>query len=183
MYKPRLFSELSYELRQVSTFRNFLTWGVSSRGDLTEGNDYFESRTSIDDVFKRSKKYTARMFFSSDYRKKLALDISFGGGQAPLYNEHILFFRMSPRVRFSEKLFMYYVFSTRMTDNETGYITSDNGNSIFSTRKKQFFTNVLKAEYVFNTKMSFDLFQLHMPYSLASYSSNIKIFQNIFKNS
>ena len=43
-----------------------------------------------------------------------------------------------------------------MTDNETGYITSNNGNSIFSTRKKQFFTNVLKAEYVLNTKMSFD---------------------------
>ena len=170
LYKPRLFSELSYEARQVSTFRNFLTWGISSRGDLTEGNDYFESRTSIDDVFKRSKKYTARMFFSSDYRKKLALDISFGGGQAPLYDEHTLFFRMSPRVRFSEKLFMYYIFSTSMTDNETGYITSDNGNSIFSTRKKQFFTNVLKAEYVLNTKMSFDFKFRHHWEQVRNYS-------------
>ena len=170
LYKPRLFSELSYEVRQISTFRNFLTWGVSSRGDLTEGNDYFESRTSIDDVFKRSKKYIARMFFSSDYRKKLALDISFGGGQAPLYDEHTLFFRMSPRLRFSEKLFMYYVFSTSMTDNETGYITSDNGISIFSTRKKQFFTNVLKAEYVLNTKMSFDFKFRHHWEQVKNYS-------------
>ena len=170
LYKPRLFSELSYKLRQVSTFRNFLTWGVSSRGDLTEGNDYFESRTSIDDVFKRSKNYIARMFFSSDYRKKLALDLSFGGGQAPLYDEYTLFFRLSPRVRFSEKLFIYYIFSTSTTDNETGYITSDNGNSIFSTRKKQFFTNVLKAEYVLNTKMSFDFKFRHHWEQVRNYS-------------
>ena len=170
LYKPRLFSELSFEARQVSTFRNFLTWGVSTRGDLTEGNDYFESRTTIDDVFKRSKNYTARMFFSSDYRKKLALDISFGGGQAPMYDEHTLFFRVSPRVRFSEKLFIYYVFSTSMTDNETGYITSDNDNSIFSIRKKQFFTNVLKAEYVLNTKMSIDFKFRHHWEQVRNYS-------------
>jgi hypothetical protein len=170
LYKPRLFSELSYEARQISTFKNFLTWGVSSSGELTEGNDYFESRTTIDDVFKRSENYIARMFFSSDYRRKLALDLSFGGGQAPLYDEHTLFFRMSPRVRFSEKLFMYYVFSTKTTENETGYITSDNGNSIFSTRKKQFFTNVLKAEYVMNTKMSFDFKFRHHWEQVSNYS-------------
>ena len=170
LYKPRLFSELSYEAQQVSTFKNFLTWGVSSSGELTEGNDYFESRTSIDDVFKRSENYIARMFFSSDYRRKLALDVSFGGGQAPLYDEHTLFFRMSPRVRFSEKLFMYYVFSTKLTENETGYITRDNDHSIFSTRQKQFFTNVLKAEYVLNTKMSFDFKFRHHWEQVRNYS-------------
>lgn len=170
LYKPRLFSELSYEAQQVSTFKNFLTWGVSSSGELTEGNDYFESRTSIDDVFKRSENYIARMFFSSDYRRKLALDVSFGGGQAPLYDEHTLFFRMSPRVRVSEKLFMYYVFSTKLTENETGYITRDNDHSIFSSRQKQFFTNVLKAEYVLNTKMSFDFKFRHHWEQVRNYS-------------
>ncbi len=170
LYKPRLFSGLSYEAQQVSTFKNFLTWGVSSSGELTEGNDYFESRTSIDDVFKRSENYIARMFFSSDYRRKLALDVSFGGGQAPLYDEHTLFFRMSPRVRFSEKLFMYYVFSTKLTENETGYITRYNDHSIFSTRQKQFFTNVLKAEYVLNTKMSFDFKFRHHWEQVRNYS-------------
>ena len=56
-----------------------------------------------------------------------------------------------------------------MTDNETGYITSDNGNSIFSTRK-QFFTNVLKAEYVLNTKMSFDFKFRHHWEQVRNYS-------------
>ena len=111
-----------------------------------------------------------KVLLKCDYRRKLALDLSFGGGQAPLYDEHTLFFRMSPRVRFSEKLFMYYVFSTKNTENETGYITSDNGNSIFSTRKKQFFTNVLKAEYVMNTKMSFDFKFRHHWEQVSNYS-------------
>ena len=171
LYKPRLFSELSYEARQVSTFKSFLTWGVSSSGDLTEGNDYFESRSGIDDVFKRSANYKGRMFFSSDYRKKLALDVSFGGGQAPLYDEYTLFYRISPRIRFSEKLFAYYILSTSMTENETGFIAKDNNdNSIFSTRKKQFFTNVLQAQYVLNTKMSFDFKFRHHWEQVKNYS-------------
>ena len=139
LFKPRLFSQLRFEARQISTFKNFLTWGVSTRGRLTENNDYFESRTTYNDVFKRSKNYIARMFFSSDYRRDIALDISFGGGQAPLYDEYTLFYRISPRVRFNDKLFMYYVLSTSMTENESGYITSQNDTSIFFKTKKTIF--------------------------------------------
>ena len=157
LYAPYLFSSWLIEGRQVSTFKNFLTWGVTIELSPTETNDYFEARTTVGDVFKRSNHYLARTFFSSDYRKMVAIDVSFGGGRSPLYDEYAYFFRFSPRVRFNDKLFMYYVFSTKTTENESGYITEDNGNAVFSLRKKQFFTNVLKGQYVINNKMSFDL--------------------------
>jgi hypothetical protein len=58
-----------------------------------------------------------------------------------------------------------------MTENETGFIAKDNNdNSIFSTRKKQFFTNVLQAQYVLNTKMSFDFKFRHHWEQVKNYS-------------
>ena len=170
LYKPGLFMSWELDIRQVLTFKNYLTWGLSSNFNLKESNDYFEARSTIDQVFKRSESYVVRTFFSSDYRKKIALDVSFGGGKAPLYSEQKHFFRFSPRIRFSDKLFMYYVFSTQTTDRESGYIATQQDRSIFSIRNKQFFTNVLSGQYVLNTKMSFDLKFRHHWEQVVNYS-------------
>ena len=170
LYSPYLFSKWEIEGRQISTFKNYLTWGVSTEIIPVEENDFFEARTTLDDVFKRSPFYELRTFFSSDYRKKIALDVSFGGGRADLYDEYAYFFRFSPRVRFNQKLFMYYVFSTKTTENESGYITKDNDTPIFSIRNKQFFTNVLTGQYVMNNKMSFDFKFRHHWEQVRNYS-------------
>ena len=157
LYAPYLFSTWEIDAKQVSTFKNFLTWGLSVELNPTETNDYFEARTTINDVFKRSEYYRARTFFSSDYRKKIAIDVSFGGGRSSMYNEYGYFFRFSPRIRFSDKLFMYYVFSTNTKENESGFITTVDDTPLFSIRQTQFFTNVLTGQFVLNNKMSFDL--------------------------
>ena len=158
LYSPRLFSSFDIKLRQVSTFKNYLTWGLSTKIVPVEKKDYFEARTTIDDVFIRSESIKARTFFSSDYRKKLAIDFSFGGEIAPKYDTKTLFYRFSPRIRVSNQFFVYYVFSTSKTTNDVGFIDrGSDGNTIFSKRKKEFFTNVISGQYVLNTKMSFDL--------------------------
>ena len=105
----------------------------------------------------RSEYYLTRTFFSSVYRKKIAIDVSFGGGRSSMYNEYGYFFRFSPRIRFSDKLFMYYVFSTNTKENESGFITRVDDTPLFSIRQTQFFTNVLSGQFVLNNKMSFDL--------------------------
>ena len=83
--------------------------------------------------------------------------MSFGGGRSSMYNEYGYFFRFSPRIRFSDKLFMYYVFSTNTKENESGFITTVDDTPLFSIRKTQFFTNVLSGQFVLNNKTSFDL--------------------------
>jgi len=170
LFNPLLFVSWEIDAKQVSTFKNYLTWGLSTQLNLKEKNDYFESRTTIDDVFKVSESYTIRTFFSSDYRKRIALDVSFGGGEAPLYNEKTHFFRLSPRIRVNDKFFMYYVFSTETVENESGYITTNNDKPIFSIRNKQFFTNVISGQYVLNTKMSFDFKFRHHWEQVKNYS-------------
>ena len=170
LYAPYLFSTWEIDARQVSTFKNYLTWGLTVELNPIETNDYFEARSTINQLFKRSKYFVARTFFSSDYRKQVALDVSFGGGRSPLYDEYGYFFRFSPRVRFNDKLFMYYVFSTNTTENESGFIAKNAETSVFSIRKTQFFTNVLSGQFVLNNKMSFDLKFRHHWEQVRNYS-------------
>ncbi|MGC6490653.1 MAG: DUF5916 domain-containing protein [Flavobacteriales bacterium] len=170
LYQPYLFSNIEIEAKQVSTFTNYLTWVLSADIVPVEEKDFFESRTGIDDVFIRSESYKVRTYFSSDYRKTIAIDLSLSGGKAPLYDEETYSFRLSPRIRLSDKLFMYYVFSTKTVDNATGYISTFNETPIYSIRKEQFFTNVLSAEYVLNNKMSFDLKFRHHWQQVENYS-------------
>ena len=75
-----------------------------------------------------------------------------------MYDTKTIFYRFSPRIRVSNQFFVYYVFSTSKTTNDVGFIDrGSDGNTIFSKRKKEFFTNVISGQYVLNTKMSFDL--------------------------
>ena len=71
LYAPYLFSTWEIDAKQVSTFKNFLTWGLSVELSPTETNDYFEARTTINDVFKRSEYYRTRTFFQAITEKKL----------------------------------------------------------------------------------------------------------------
>ena len=154
LYKPRKFSELDFSFRQYATFKNYLTWGLFSKIKPINQNDYFEARSGIDRVFKKSSYYGGRTLLSSDYRKRLALDLSLNGGFHPLYNGKKIGFRISPRFRINDKLFMTYVYSTENKLNEAGYTTKFEEEPIFAIRDVKFITNVLESQYVLNNKMS-----------------------------
>ncbi len=159
LYAPGNFTGFNFSFDQIGTFKNYLTWGLSSELKPVESNDYFEAREGLDQVFIRSKGMSGRTFLSSDYRKRFALDASINFGSYRLYDSYDFGYRLSPRFRVNDKLFLNYVFSTQYTENDFGYHTYDEDNDItvFAIRKLQFFTNVLKTQYVINNKMSFDL--------------------------
>lgn len=154
LYAPRKFINLEYFYRQVATFKNYLTWGLFARVNPKETHDYFEARADLDQVFKRSEHYSIRTFISSDYRKKIAIDAGIHGSKDPLYNEHTFGYRLSSRIRFNDKLFAKYIFSTSKKSNNAGYSITDDNEPVFSIRDIEFFTNVLEAQYVMNNKMN-----------------------------
>jgi hypothetical protein len=151
LYAPRVFSELEIDYELIATLKNYLTCGIFGDFLPMESDDYFESR-DINNAFKRSEKYGGRMFISSDYRKVFALDASIHHSIEPLYEGHTFGYRLSPRIRFNDKLFASYVFSTSKNTNNAGY-----SRGVFAIRDVTFFTNVLQAQYVVNNKMSFNI--------------------------
>jgi hypothetical protein len=154
LYKPRMFTSTDIYFSQRATLKNYLTLGISSRIVPVLEHDYFEARQDLKQVFKKSDYYGVRAFFSSDYRKKFALDGSLRAGLSPLYKGLVFAYRVSPRFRFNDKLFATYVFSTEQKRNDAGYALTDNSKAIFALRDIEFFTNVLEAQYVMNNKMS-----------------------------
>ena len=164
LYKPREYVNFNINYNQRHTFKNYLTWGFRTNFQPYNQNDFFEARSGLDNVFIRSKNISGRTFFSSDYRKRIALDISFGGQVESLYDSKEIAFRLSPRFRVNDKLFIKYIFSTEKTSNNFGYhqllIHNNNSDldiSVFAIRNLRFFTNVIESQFVINNKMSFDI--------------------------
>jgi hypothetical protein len=153
LYVPRRFSSITYEGSAGITTRKFNTWGINIDGSPIRGNDFFEPR-----VWGRSfRTYTNSMlygWYSSDYRKRIALDIGTGYG---FYNDRARFrynFRISPRIRLNDHLFLNYIYSYQSHINDIGFAYSFEDDArlepLFGKRNVISHTNVLSVKYALN---------------------------------
>jgi hypothetical protein len=153
LYAPRRFSALAFEGSAGITTRKFNTWGINLDGNPIRGNDFFEPR-----VWGRYfRTYTNAMFYawySSDYRKRVAIDIGSGYGFYKDRNRFKYNFRIAPRLRFNDHLFLTYVYSYQSHFNDIGfaYAFEDEENlmPLFGMRDVVSHTNVLTLKYALN---------------------------------
>jgi hypothetical protein len=93
-------------------------------------------------------------WFSSDYRKKLAIDVGSGYGFYADPNRYRYNFRVSPRIRFNNHLFLTYVYSFQSHYNDIGFAYAfeddERNKPLFGTRDVISHTNVLTLKYAFN---------------------------------
>jgi hypothetical protein len=153
LYVPRRFSSITYEGSAGITTRKFNTWGINIDGNPIRGYDFFEPR-----VWGRSfRTFTNSMiygWYSSDYRKRIALDIGTGYG---FYRDKARFrynFRVSPRIRLNDHLFLNYVYSYQSHINDIGFAysfeDSERLEPLFGKRNVISHTNVLSIKYALN---------------------------------
>ena len=163
LFTDQKFVDFHYQLEAKATLKNYTT--VFMRANLRpyEKNDFFEARTgNLTHPLKRSKSINGGGFISTDYRKKLAIDIGGGGGFGPLYKGYIYHWRVSPRYRVNNKMSLRYVLSINNQYNDIGFVTNDTSglfieppqiDYIFAKRNTYMITNVLSANYILNNKM------------------------------
>ena len=163
LFTDQKFVDFHYQLEAKATLKNYTT--VFMRANLRpyEKNDFFEARTgNLTHPLKRSKSINWGGFISTDYRKKLAIDIGGGGGFGPLYKGYIYHWRVSPRYRVNNKMSLRYVLSINNQYNDIGFVTNDTSglfieppqiDYIFAKRNTYMITNVLSANYILNNKM------------------------------
>lgn len=153
LYAPRRFSSLSFEGSAGITTKKFNTWGVNMDGNPIRGNDFFEPR-----VWGRYfRTYTNAMFYgwySSDYRKKLAIDIGAGYGFYRDRNRFRYNFRCAPRIRLNDHWFLTYVYSYQSHMNDIGFAYAfedeERLQPLFGKRNVVSHTNVLSLKYALN---------------------------------
>lgn len=168
MFNPDVFSRAAIHGNHNVTFRNFLTIGGYWDATPAESYDYFEPRTS-GRFFTVAGNSMAGGFFSSDYRKRFALDIEGSRRHYLAGNRDIDYWSISPRFRFGNKLTAVYSFSHEDHANDIGFVDKVQDSVILGTRNLRTNINSLSTAYVFTRTMSLKLDARHY-WSQAAYN-------------
>jgi len=163
LFTDQKFVNLNLETSAFMTLKNYTTIFMRASFNPYEKNDFYEARTGdLTHPLKRSKSIRIGGWISTDYRKKLAIDIGGGGRSNPLYEGYEYNWRISPRWRINDNISLKYVLSIRNTYNDIGFVTNDTSglfiyppqvDYIFAKRNTNMITNVLSANYILNNKM------------------------------
>ena len=163
LFTDQKFVDFEIEIESKATLKNYTTTAFSVDLNPFEKKDYYESRTGdFTNPVNRSKKIFFRGWLSSDYRDKIAVDLSYGTGILPLYNGYIYRWRISPRYRVNDKISLKYVLSTKNTYNDIGFVTNDTLSLgdiqlIYTKRNTNMITNVMSLDYNINNKIDLSM--------------------------
>lgn len=166
LYKPQLYNGLFLEADIRLHLTNFFSSGISIDQSIGNTYDYNEARTGdLDNVFISGPSTNLYWWNSTDYRNRFAGDLGFGYNTLPEFGSKSYQIRWSPRFRVNDHIFLTYVISHKTEKNNIGRaFDSDynnlqdvNENILFSKRDRTTITNVFRASYVVDTKLSFNL--------------------------
>ncbi len=160
---PRMFSSWIIEARWRATTKLFNSWNAEITSQPTQGNDIFVSR--IDGlIWKQPAWVVLNGWYSSDYRKRLAIDLGGWLARGPVYRDwKEQTIRIAPRIRVNDRLMLKYVWKIKRKSNERGWVdvlTDSVGTlepsaiSLFGQRDNTERTQVLNVNYIFNNRMS-----------------------------
>ena len=169
VFNPDVFQSLDLNGSNNTTLKNYLSTGIYYDAQPLLSYDYLEPRT-FGRYYVYPQNYMAGAFFSSDYRKKFALD---GEANYRIFSSpgrKTWYWSLSPRYRFTDKLAMVYSIQTTVQKNDIGYVDNVSGNIYFGMRNINTLVNTLDVSYIFNNTMSLKLDARHY-WSEAKYLS------------
>ncbi len=105
--------------------------------------------------------YMGGGFYSSDYRKRFALDVQVTNRWFSERARNTFSWSVSPRFRFNDRLSAIYSLSGLKGIDDVGFVANRNDSIFFGIRNVNTVTNSLYAAYVFNNKMSLTLLGRH----------------------
>ncbi|MGB0423893.1 MAG: DUF5916 domain-containing protein, partial [Flavobacteriales bacterium] len=174
LHTPNAFTSFSMDAYLNMTTKGFHTFGIDASLVPTEAFDYFEARK--DGAFVVfPKQVSASAFISSDYRRKIALDLRYWTDINAIPGWFSSNYRIAPRVRMSDKVMLTYVYSFQHDFNQQGFAGFDSDdNVIIGKRDVTVHTNVLNLRYIFTNRMGLTFRARHY-WSNASYNSYARL--------
>lgn len=148
------------------TFQFYRLWF-----DLTPTSslDYFEPRVP-GRYYVQPSSFNMGAIFSSDYRKRLAIDLNFWAGETSEQGRNNLNWRVAPRFRVNDRLMLTYVWSRQDSYNEVGWVSFIDENIALGRRDRETHTHVLTTNYIFTNRMGLS-FRLRHYWSKATYNN------------
>ncbi len=168
LYKPNVFSDFAINFNGFVLWKSRNAIGAFARIEPIETFDYFEPRTSdFSKFYTFPTNWMVGSFFSSDYRKTLAIDINFSNRQFNEPGRRYFEVGINPRIRVNDKLSFFLSSFFSQSNNETGYVSPFLVNTpieglgfddvMIGTRDRKIIQNSIRGQFIFNNKMSLSL--------------------------
>lgn len=143
------------------TLKNYLSIGGQFSAEPIGYHDYFETRAKNRYVSMKAA-FGANGWYSSDYRKKLALDFN-GGVYWDADSLFIAYGSIAPRFRISNHWFLVPSLSLNLSYDVPGYLTHLNNETVYmGVRNELSVEAVLSSSYVISNKASISLNIRHL---------------------
>jgi hypothetical protein len=162
LYNPNNFQNFWINAGVFTTLKNFYEIGAYINLEPVKTYDYYEPRVA-GRFYAFPTNFLIGSEFSTDGRKKLALDIT---GRYRGYNENnrqLYFFEISPRYRVNDKLSFRYHLTSRNVHDEMGSFGENvrNDSIFFGLRDVRAISSTVNSSYIFTNRMSLTLRARH----------------------
>lgn len=122
---------------------------------LSPTYDYYEPRVP-GRFYRRAPQFYDRLYLSTDYRKRLAIDVILQGNINTTIMRRLVV-SLEPRVRISNQVILVLGSQIDETVGQYGYLTSQGENIYFGLRDVSVLTNTVSLSWVFTNTMNLQL--------------------------
>lgn len=168
IYLPNAFASTGITLDMTQVWSNFLYTGFWAYTEPITTYDYFEPRSPgryLEYPINRS----GGAWFSTDYRKKLALDMRGGYRWFDMEDRREINYRISPRWRVNDKVLLILTYSRTELPSDLGWVNSLSDGSIIMGKRDLLISETgFQGNYIFNNNMFLSVIVRHY-WSAAEY--------------
>ena len=175
LYRPNLYAATFWETNAMFVTKSFNAGGVNFEGAIGESNDYFEPRGEIigDKKFIRPVWTNSRAWFSSNYQKRIAVDIGFNYIDVKRNDWWEWNYDLEFRFRINNQINLIHGFRKSFQYNSEGYAFAFEEPSnqfdgiLFGNRNRFVTTQSLGLDYTITNRIG-------MTFRLRHYNAKIK---------
>jgi len=176
---------LRFDWDATTYFKNWDFLRVAINVHPIAVKDFFEPRTNdFSSYYLMPARAYGNFYFSTDYRRKLAIDLRLEGTTFDEDDRYIYAWTIEPRVRFSDRFSMIATTRWIAFNNDKGFVRPKSaaigyenieaGDIIFGSRNRSSIENSLELKYIFTNRMNASLRGRHF-YSLVEYRDFFKL--------
>ena len=158
LYAPDVYTFTTIDGSLFGLLKGFHANGIQINTSLTKGYDYFEPRTP-GRFFLTPKWFSTTYWFSSNYQKRFALDVSGTYGYVDIKTWKEYSYKISPRFRLSDRMFIVYSWEQEFSIKGLGYAVAFGTPEIpysgilFGERDRNSVTNTVNLTYTLTNRM------------------------------
>jgi hypothetical protein len=173
LFKPHSFTDMDIYFSNFWLYKSRDAFGYDLSTSIVSSRNYFEPRTfDFQTYLPVPRVIQGGAFFSSDYRKTLAIDCGFNIAFFDKKGRDNFQFNLDPRIRFSDKFSLFLSSDLQLFYKDQGYVsryvTNKDGSIqdlleghashiLIGERNRQILTNQITLKYIFNKVMGVNM--------------------------